>query len=283
MVKFDNLNQVNHNDEQLNTEETQIYDQAFPLVPKRYQTDKIIKSFFSSKLIRYQRGKCKLNRSNSETMLLNVTTIEKLYKINEFNYSYKPKQSILKVREKKSNKKITFENINDTVIVEADTNTRRSLSYINFPRTSETLDELLNVKREFFVLIIEDEYHAFKSYLRCFKEYNSNSQEINVVCFRAENPIEAINIIYTKLTIENIFFNLIITDDGLPFMQGIKFAELYKERLENIFYKIDIILISGNIMKGYDSFLSNNFLRCYNKPVKKQELFSLIDEFSVNN
>ena len=128
-------------------------------------------------------------------------------------------------------------------------------------------------KVKFFnVLIIEDELNISNAYVKILKSFKKS--QISCIC--CTNPFQAINIIYQKFIEEKKFFNLIITDDSLPYMNGMAFVELYKESFEKIFYKVDFVLISGNNISDYDQYSIRYFKQIFNKPIKTDQLHSLI-------
>eukprot|EP00340_Litonotus_pictus_P007747 CAMPEP_0170520934 /NCGR_PEP_ID=MMETSP0209-20121228/6257_1 /TAXON_ID=665100 ORGANISM="Litonotus pictus, Strain P1" /NCGR_SAMPLE_ID=MMETSP0209 /ASSEMBLY_ACC=CAM_ASM_000301 /LENGTH=1355 /DNA_ID=CAMNT_0010807523 /DNA_START=1109 /DNA_END=5176 /DNA_ORIENTATION=- len=135
-----------------------------------------------------------------------------------------------------------------------------------------------NVKL-FYVLIIEDEYHIYKAYQRLIDKYNKESTDFEIVCFLEENPLAALSLIYHKLIENSIRINLIISDDKLPFMSGIKFCNLFKESLENdCLYPIDFVLVSGHNYSdvSYKEML-RNFSEVFSKPMNYSVMKELLN------
>ena len=94
----------------------------------------------------------------------------------------------------------------------------------------------------------------------------------------ALDAVEAIGVIYNGLKNKTIIFDLILTDENMPFLKGSLFARVYNEILfKNGFYKVPIVSVSSEgdcgskSVKVFDYYL--------NKPSKKKDINMLLIKY----
>lgn len=118
------------------------------------------------------------------------------------------------------------------------------------------------------VLIVEDEYYARKAIVKMLKEWGKDT----VIMGEAECGLDAIECINTEV------WDLVFTDIRMPDMDGIKLAKYINVNYPSYF----VFIISGydyvQCARKEELGVIKRFLT---KPVKKSELFMLLD--SIKN
>lgn len=106
---------------------------------------------------------------------------------------------------------------------------------------------------QFAILVLEDEKIAANAVTKLFRKYaQSLNNDFEFEITHALNPIVGLDKIYQLMTMQNKFFDLIITDDSMPLISGKQFAYIFKNILEkNHLNSVDIVLLSGNTYSGY--------------------------------
>lgn len=103
------------------------------------------------------------------------------------------------------------------------------------------------LKKDYRVLIVDDEVLIRKTLFRFFTRY-SNESNINIEIIQSENCFEALNAIYQNF-LENKFIDIMFIDETMPIIKGSELINLLKQLdNKNSFYKIKIISFTS-----YDS------------------------------
>lgn len=116
------------------------------------------------------------------------------------------------------------------------------------------------------VLVVDDEYYARKALLKIIKEWDSTVQIIG----EAENGEEALNIICAEQP------DIVFADIRMPGFNGIELAKTLYEEYPSVY----VVIISGYADFQYAQSVIQYQVRQYIlKPVKKMEVFSIMDDF----
>lgn len=114
-------------------------------------------------------------------------------------------------------------------------------------------------------------------------QINSISKNLGVNSFveTGNNPIEGLYSIYHLLKNKNVLFDLVITDEYMPFMKGSIFVKFYKESLsQSGFYKLFFTSSSGDNFGPTDDLkakFSAVFDYKIDKPSKRSEVQTLLE------
>jgi hypothetical protein len=124
-------------------------------------------------------------------------------------------------------------------------------------------------------LILDDDFN----YLKCIAEQVVKIKKelnYNVKLDYYTNPIEGLSHMYYHLKNKNIYYDLVITDENMPFMNGSIFVNFYKTYLEsNGFYKVPFISL-GQDQEHFSNSMFDGFIK---KPCTKEGLINLFNAY----
>jgi signal transduction histidine kinase/CheY-like chemotaxis protein len=142
------------------------------------------------------------------------------------------------------------------------------------------IDPLLdsNHEKRFKILILDDDpnyLNQIRDIIKSACKFSKSQVEIETAC----DPIEGLGIIYRNLKEKNEIYNLVFTDENMPFMRGSYFVKIYSDILsKNGFYKIPFISVSSEVVtlnqemiKYFDFYI--------NKPCRKSQIKSILKNF----
>lgn len=191
--------------------------------------------------------------------------------LQPFNYNYLQNEEFL------FSKQVTDES---GVHLESSFSSESYIGTIN-----ENSDNTL--KPSISILILDDEYLIRNTLKRHLLRINRELKlPRKFIIFEAENCFQALSIIYKKFE-KKFYFNIVITDEYMPYMKGSTMIKLLKHLSnEDNFYKL--ILVSYT---SFDTFEKKKFILDHgadfiiNKPVTydefKQLIVSLVNK--INN
>jgi CheY-like chemotaxis protein len=121
------------------------------------------------------------------------------------------------------------------------------------------------------VLAVDDDYDDLDLFTEGLREVNPR-----IICLRAHNGQEALNILESNLTLPNFIF----LDINMPVMDGI--TCLLTIRKNSKYDKIKVVVFSTAISE-IDNFLCGKFhAECVMKPYNFQEFFQLLNAILTN-
>jgi CheY-like chemotaxis protein len=127
------------------------------------------------------------------------------------------------------------------------------------------------------ILVIDDDTTYLEKLINIIRSVEKDSSfKLNIET--ASDPIEGLCKIYHSMKNDNKYFDVVFSDENMPFMKGSNFVKFYCEQLiYSGFYKIPFISISS------DTFNSKRkeelyFQSILNKPCKKKEICKIITD-----
>lgn len=139
----------------------------------------------------------------------------------------------------------------------------------------QNLESSDRVCKKFRVMFIDDDTNCLRSVTKIVEKLG---REVNyqLVVDYANDPIECLNMMYVLLKEKNKFYDLVITDENMPFIKGSEFAKFYRDVLQNNgFYKVPFITFGE--MTNLDR-AGNPFAGLLRKPCLKEDLKMMLKE-----
>jgi signal transduction histidine kinase/CheY-like chemotaxis protein len=243
----------------------------------------------------------KNNNLEEEIDLTNMVTLIKTQKsvkdnmtvcnttINKIKRKFSRKKNILNIPLEEEPHSICYDEMNNTPkTYKLERDEDRVFDKDKSPRylTQNTSHSLVNIdplldsshETRFKILIIDDDpnyLNQIRDVIKSACKFSKRQVEIETAC----DPIEGLGIIHRNLKEKNEIYNLVFTDENMPFMRGSYFVKIYNDILsKNGFYKIPFVSVSSEVvtlnqeMKKYFDFYIN-------KPCRKSQIKSILKNF----
>lgn len=131
------------------------------------------------------------------------------------------------------------------------------------------------IKLKYRVLILDDDINFLKSIARQIEKIKCELVYTLQLDYKSD-PIDGLYEMYSNLKNKNLYYDLIITDEHMPFLYGSSFVDFYKRNLQNNgFYKVPFILFSSE----EDQFNSSIFDGSIKKPCTKDRIQNLLNTY----
>jgi hypothetical protein len=126
--------------------------------------------------------------------------------------------------------------------------------------------------------VFDDDTTYLQQLIHIIKSVEKDSTfKINIET--AADPIEGLSKIYHSMKNDNKYYDVVFSDENMPFMKGSNFVKFYCEQLiYSGFYKIPFVSISSDTYNSKRKEGELYFQSILNKPCKKKEICKILTD-----
>lgn len=137
---------------------------------------------------------------------------------------------------------------------------------------AKTSTEILN-------LIIFDDDITFVKQISNLIKKSAEELSIQVKIEYASDPIEGLYKMYSALKQRNEYYDILFTDENMPFLRGSDFVSIYNSYfINNGFYKLNLVSFSDDILRQYEA-KNKHFDFMLSKPATRMDVKKILSHF----